>query len=491
MKKNIFRSMVKSIVRAIWKILFRPLVKMLPEETKIKKNLIIIDEKIDQRNWWGIRNSRESKSSVEIDSSLFEVNDFLKSELNDLSLIEPLLTPNFDFIHRLSYHSATPSDVIQPASIGSVYGLIFRYLRDLGLLHHINAQDEKGYCILLITTENFPSTWLDKLPKSVKYLNFAEFTFGMEENIQLELLARILLQTSAQTIHNINSRLGWEVYKNYNSQFAVMNQKLFSSVFCEDKVGCGVWFGYAPSYLPNIDLTDLRIFCDTQWYPNTLIQRFRVSSNIFNTIYFPYMKKLCTYSAIENKPILWASRIAAQKRPELLYQIAKEMPDQLFHIYGECEQGFNSILEQLKLLPNVQYFGKYDDFATLLKDKEYSVFLYTSEYDGLPNVLIEAISVGLPVISYDVGGVRELIHKDVLLSTNDEFSDTLEKIKLLLNQPKVLHNTWQYSHDIVKQRHSWKYFVETLEQVDGYFPKLSREEFIHLNSNMRILSKPI
>lgn len=505
MKKNIFKSMIKSIVRAIWKVLFKPFVKLLPE-TKVKRNLIRAGGKIEQRNWW-----KEERKITFVAPPLpvFNVSDDLKNELNALSEIEPLLTPNQDFIDKLGHYSATPSAIVQPFEIGVAYGLILRYLdnldfdvvflapwlkrggADLGLLHHIHAQHEKGYRILLITTENVPSTWLFRLPENVKHLNLAEFTFGVKEEIQIELLARLLLQTKAQTIHNINSRLGWEVYKNYHAQFGVVNKKMFTSVFCEEKMPNGAWWGYAPVYLPNMDLTKLHVFCDTKWYPNLLINRFKMKSDSFSTIYFPYIEKSSdAYHAKENKPILWASRIAAQKRPELLYKIAKAMPEQQFHVYGECEPAFEEILNHLKLLPNVQYFSQYDNFVDLLKEKEYSLFLYTSEYDGLPNVLIEAIAVGLPVIAYDVGGISELIHQKALLSQQEDFGITIDKIKTLLEQPKLLHEIWQYSHEIVRNRHSWANFVEKLEKVDGYFPKLSRDEFMRLNSNMRILSKP-
>lgn len=505
MKKNIFKSMIKSIVRAIWKVLFKPVVKMLPE-TKVKRNLIRAGGKIEQRNWW--KDKREI-TFVAPPLPVFTVSDDLKNELNVLSKIEPLLTPSYDFIHKLSHYTATPSTILQPFEIGAAYGLILRYLKnldfdviflapwlkrggaDLGLLHHIRAQHEKGNRILLITTENASSTWLFKLPKDVVHLNFAEFVFGVQEEIQIELLARLLLQTKAQVIHNINSRLGWEVYKNYGSQYNTMNKKLFSSVFCEDKIANGTWFGYAPAYLPSMNSVISNVFCDTKWYPDSLIQRFKMPSNLFSTIYFPYVGQLShIYSAKENKPILWANRITAQKRPELLYKIAKAMPEQIFHVYGECEPTFENVLCQLKLLPNVQYFDKYDNFSNLLQEKEYSLFLYTSEYDGLPNVLIEAISKGLPVISYNIGGISELIHQDALLSNQENFNTIIEKIKFLINRPDLLRKTWQYSYEILQNRHSWENFVETLEQIDGYFPKLSRDEFIRLNSNMRILSKP-
>ena len=51
MKKNQFKSMIKSTVRAVWKVAFKPIVKLLPE-TPLKKRLLRAGGKIERREWW-------------------------------------------------------------------------------------------------------------------------------------------------------------------------------------------------------------------------------------------------------------------------------------------------------------------------------------------------------------------------------------------------------------------------------------------------------
>jgi glycosyltransferase involved in cell wall biosynthesis len=62
------------------------------------------------------------------------------------------------------------------------------------------------------------------------------------------------------------------------------------------------------------------------------------------------------------------------------------------------------------------------------------VFLMPSEEEGFPNVLLEAMAVGVPIVASDVGGVREIMPKSsesfVIKGDDDAFA---EKIKLLLN----------------------------------------------------------
>lgn len=510
MKKNKFKSLIKSIVRAIWKVLFKPIVKHLPE-SKVKRNLMRAGGKIERREWWNKNqfNTIQVYTPQPAATPNFQLSEYLLKELNELSKIESLLTPNDHFVHHLSHNLYSPPTHIQSNTIAASYGLILRYLRDLdfdvvflapwlkrggadlGLLHHINAQHEKGYRVLLITTEDSSSPWLSKLHKEVKYLNFAEFARGLSENDLKVLLARLLLQTKAQTIHNINSKLGWEIFKDYGKQFRIMNKKLFASVFAEEQIKPNQYWGYAPEYLPNTHHYLHKVFCDTQIYPKSLYKRFQFDNKLLSTIYFPFIdSSSSTYQAQVGQPILWASRIATTKLPELLYEIAKLMPNQDFHIYGSCEPNCETALQQLISLNNVEYFNSYDSFSKIVSNGKYSVFLYTSQSDGMPNVLIEAIANGLPVISSDVGGISELIHEQTLLQDNNNIQNIVNAIQGLLSRPDRLKESWQYSHNILKNRHTWQDFVQSLENVDGYFPKLTQEEFVRLNENKRILSKP-
>ena len=497
--KNI-KSLIKSIVRVVWKIFLRPISKLLPNN-EFKSQIITIGNKIERRQWWlDPQNTTNSSANT--------INNFLFEELRDLSQFEFLLQPTNDFIHQISTQIYDPSTDLNPTSIGQSYDAIIKNLRnldfdviflapwlkrggaDLGLLHHINACHVKNYNILLITTLEANSTWLYKLPDSAKHLDLSLFARNLNENQQAELLARILLQSSAQTIHNINSDLGWFVSKHYGSLFKAMNKNLFVSIFCEDKIDDNYSFGYAPKYLGDTYQFLAGIFCDTKWYPRVIEETTGLDSELVHTVYFPFLGNINTINITENAPILWASRIASQKRPSILYDIAKRMPKKTFHVYGECDPQCANELEKLKSLPNIKYFGKYNSFNQILLENKFSAFLYTSGYDGLPNVLIEAIASGIPAIAYDVGGIAELLSPQVLLSDNQLINVNLKKINNILQKKDMLVSSWEYSKDILENRHSWHHFVSTLENIDGYFPKMSSDEYRSLHSNMRVLSKP-
>lgn len=109
--------------------------------------------------------------------------------------------------------------------------------------------------------------------------------------------------------------------------------------------------------------------------------------------------------------MLWASRLDREKRPDLLPRIANHLallaPDMRIDIFGSAVLGaFDP--RCLAGLPNLVYRGSFEGFASL-DHSAYDAFVYTTAYGGMPNVVLEAIAAGLPVIAPDVGGIGEII----------------------------------------------------------------------------------
>jgi glycosyltransferase involved in cell wall biosynthesis len=112
--------------------------------------------------------------------------------------------------------------------------------------------------------------------------------------------------------------------------------------------------------------------------------------------------------------VLWASRLDSEKRPELLFHIAHRLaeaaPGVSIDVFGRA------VLEQFDVaafddIENLKYRGPYEGFERL-DHAAYDCFLYTSWFDGLPNVVLEAMSAGLPVIAPAVGGIAEMVLDD-------------------------------------------------------------------------------
>ncbi|WP_336760775.1 glycosyltransferase [Asaia sp. VD9] len=114
------------------------------------------------------------------------------------------------------------------------------------------------------------------------------------------------------------------------------------------------------------------------------------------------------------KRLIWASRLDAQKRPDLLCRIATELEasgiDIEIHVYGESVLD-SFCIDLFNAHPNISYRGPFSGLKSIpLNDGD--AFIYTSLFDGMPNVVLEAAELNLPIITVDIGGVPELLNDD-------------------------------------------------------------------------------
>ncbi len=72
---------------------------------------------------------------------------------------------------------------------------------------------------------------------------------------------------------------------------------------------------------------------------------------------------------------------------------------------GKTLRPAKQMAKQLKIAGQVRFFGFQDDVRPFLAGAD--LFVSTSREESLPNSLIEAQTLGLPVLAYDVAGVKE------------------------------------------------------------------------------------
>lgn len=121
------------------------------------------------------------------------------------------------------------------------------------------------------------------------------------------------------------------------------------------------------------------------------------------------------------KRIVSVGRIHPQKNHELLIKafalVADKIPDFILEIYGDGDLSLKKKLEDLILslgMENRIYLrhARSDIFDAIYKA---SLFVLSSDFEGMPNALLEAMALGLPCISTDCrpGGAKSLIINSV------------------------------------------------------------------------------
>ena len=167
--------------------------------------------------------------------------------------------------------------------------------------------------------------------------------------------------------------------------------------------------------------------------------------------------------------LLWASRVAAEKRPELLASIAhalrRQSPEIGIDIYGKAERthAVGAMFGQV----NLAYQGSFDSFESLPLDR-YDALIYTSAFDGLPNIILEAMASGLVVVAADVGGVSEAVTEDTgflvpNLADEDCLADAYaEAVRRLYADWLATQRKRQAARDLITMRHGMATFAEAV-----------------------------
>ncbi|RYF46054.1 MAG: hypothetical protein EOO38_14865, partial [Cytophagaceae bacterium] len=151
--------------------------------------------------------------------------DWLVKEMKEISAIEPALHPSPRLFATSSDHKPQgrrPLGHCVHEALRLVVGQNFSHVfllpwlrrggADLGALHHISALSKNGMNgILVITTEDMPSTWLHRLPPGVHYIDLGTLMRKLDSvEEKIYVLTRLLLAIQADTVHIINSNLGWK-----------------------------------------------------------------------------------------------------------------------------------------------------------------------------------------------------------------------------------------------------------------------------------------
>lgn len=152
---------------------------------------------------------------------------------------------------------------------------------------------------------------------------------------------------------------------------------------------------------------------------------------------------------IKRKPlegkIVNIGRISKQKNQKLLieafYEVVTNFPNAKLEIYGEGPLN-NDIIQLIKnysLVDSVSLKGNVNNIPQVLAETD--IFVLSSDFEGMPNALMEAMAMGIPCISTDCpcGGPRMLLEngKNGILVPVGDVKELSKALDLLLSNVKM------------------------------------------------------
>lgn len=164
-----------------------------------------------------------------------------------------------------------------------------------------------------------------------------------------------------------------------------------------------------------------KIICQSNDIKNDLHRSFHISKSKLVLINNPVMFNSIVEvdNSIDGKDLKFVTvgRLRQEKGVERLLQIIakyKTVAIKPFKYYilgdGDVENTSKAkkLVKRLSISENVELVGHFNNPVEFIKDAD--LFLQGSFFEGFPNAVLEACSVGVPVIAFDVpGGTKEII----------------------------------------------------------------------------------
>ena len=156
---------------------------------------------------------------------------------------------------------------------------------------------------------------------------------------------------------------------------------------------------------------------------------------------------------------------------EIFAQISGNYPEWQLIIAGSGNTGpLELMIKKLNLVNKVQLAGEVSDMQSLMR--KCSIFALTSRWEGLPMVLLEAMSQGMACIAFDCfTGPRELIthRQDGILVKDQDKGQFVADLEELLNDRELSMNlgrnaiekSKQYLPDSIMKK--WLLLIENLK----------------------------
>ena len=322
---------------------------------------------------------------------------------------------------------------------------------------------EHGYDALMITS--FVSPWEYGLGENVRRITlFRELNQGfLTKNIKLvRALRRVIKEEQPDVV------ISFMAEPNFRMLWACRKKKIKKIISIrndpEKEYPNLVYRVLAKHLYKKADRIIFQTEEAQKWFPKKIQEKSCILLNQVDEVFFNIKHQGVRHD------IVATGRLVKQKNHTLLIRAFARISDQIednLYIYGEGElrRDLEQLISNLGLTRRIFLPGQIDNVAETLKSAK--LYVLSSDYEGMPNALMEAMAMGLPCISTDcpcggphmiidngfdgilvpVGDIKSLSESLVLLSKDKELNKSLsvnakEKARLLFGKDKI-YNEWR------------------------------------------------
>jgi glycosyltransferase involved in cell wall biosynthesis len=293
-----------------------------------------------------------------------------------------------------------------------------------------------------------------------------------------EILDRILIQRRPRAVHCLNADTLWHLMPERADRYA-MDSALFANIYSDIRLkdgapGATYFFEFLPHCIEHLS----GVFSDNDRIAQVAIQSFGLAAfqEKFHVLRTPVVgvrardpaQELRRFRPQRAARSLWLSRLANEKRLDVVGALARRCPNRQFDLYGTTN-GWSVDLSPLEGLPNAEIKGAFHSLDSIPYE-QYDSYVFTTSGEGMPVALLEMTAKGMPLVAPDVGGIGELIDDETgwLISRPDAVGEYADALAQIHEEPKEAGRRVVAAQQRLLRHYSMDAFLGGLRAVPSY-----------------------
>lgn len=280
---------------------------------------------------------------------------------------------------------------------------------------------ESGRTVVLVTADDEESRFLCQTGAVLEPVEFSRGGFSLYGDVRtFWLLSKIYRKWSPALVHHFHAKpviLGSMAAKLvFGKGGCVVNTITGLGHAFDEGVTrklASIGYGGASSFARTTifqNKDDKRLFLEKGWVENSRASL--IASSGVDLEKFSYINRQQrghkAFTIMMLSRLLWKKGI--QEFIEIAKRIRLQKPGVRFLLAGEEDPLHPDAIDMALVRESreIEYLGRVDDVRPLLTGAD--LFLFPSHYrEGVPRAILEAAATGLPVVAFDVPGVREAV----------------------------------------------------------------------------------
>ncbi|UOK43801.1 MULTISPECIES: glycosyltransferase family 4 protein [Flavobacterium] len=168
-----------------------------------------------------------------------------------------------------------------------------------------------------------------------------------------------------------------------------------------------------------------------------------------NLLFIPNTVEIHKYSYKERKSVapklLWVRAFDAIYNPKMavdvLCELQRKYSEAKLCMVGPDKDGSGVLTQEYarSLGLNIRFTGRLSKEEWIAMSKDYDIFINTTRFDNTPVSVMEAMALGLPVVSTNVGGIPFLLNdkEDALLVNDNDTEAMVNAVHYLIENHEI------------------------------------------------------